>query len=387
MAMNKKESPILIDYVKQRSKSIVIIAIVSLIAGLGISYVIPHTYLSSVMVLPADQKNAGMGLASLLSGSLPGGLGGMLPGSDSKNSFLSPEIVLSRSLAESIVKSKALDTFSLFTAIPNEEKVEAIQEALNIDTRRSGIVIIEAQWSSRFFPSQEEKRHTAVMASIIANKASEGIDALIKNKSMTSAKRARIFIDTLMAHNRASLDSAYEAMQMFQQKNKVLELENQGKALVESAVAAGAELSKAQIELSVAEQQYQSDAPAIALLQKKVASLRSQYSKVQNGGEPNDAFSIPFSKLPALSKTYVTMLRDIKIMEQINAYLQSQRTQEYIQEIRDVPAIQVIEAGIPARKQMSPKRLVFAFLTMCAGLVIAFGYSIFRSIQSPISED
>lgn len=387
MAMNTKESPILIDYVKQRSKSIIIIACVSLIAGLGISYVIPHTYLSSVMVLPADQKNAGMGLASLLSGSLPGGLGGMIPGSDSKNSFLSPEIVLSRSLAESIVKSKALDTFALFTAIPDEEKVEAIQEALNIDTRRSGIVIIEAQWSSRFFPSQEEKRHTAVMASIIANKASEGIDALIKNKSMTSAKRARIFIDTLMAHNRASLDSAYEAMQMFQQKNKVLELENQGKALVESAVAAGAELSKAQIELSVAEQQYQPDAPAIALLQKKVAALRSQYSKVQNGGEANDAFSIPFSKLPALSKTYVTMLRDIKIMEQINAYLQSQRTQEYIQEIRDVPAIQVIESGIPARKQMSPKRLVFAFLTMCAGLVIAFGYSIFRSIQSPISKD
>jgi uncharacterized protein involved in exopolysaccharide biosynthesis len=220
------------------------------------------------------------------------------------------------------------------------------------------------------------------MASIIANKASSGIDALIKNKSMTSARRARIFIDTLMSQNRVSLDSAYETMQMFQQQNKVLELENQAKALVESAVAAGAELSKAQIELSVAEQQYQSDAPAIALLQKKVASLRGQYSKVQNGGVSSDAFSIPFSRLPALSKTYVTMLRDIKIMEQINAYLQSQRTQEYIQEIRDVPAIQIIEAGIPPRKQISPKRLVFAFLTMCAGLVIAFGYSIFRTIQS-----
>lgn len=387
MSMNKTESPILIEFLKQRFKNIVILAFVFLLIGLGLSYVIPHTYLSSVMVLPADQKNAGMGLASLLSGSLPGGLGGMIPGSDSKNSFLSPEVVLSRSLAESIVKSKALDTFALFTSIPDEEKVEAIQEALNIDTRRSGIVIIEAQWSTKFFPDQEVKRHASVMASIIANKASAGIDALIKNKSMTSAKRARIFIDTLMAHNRVSLDSAYEAMQMFQQKNKVLELENQGKALVESAVAAGAELSKAQIELSVAEQQYQSDAPAIALLQKKVASLRHQYSKVQNGGVTNDAFSIPFSKLPALSKTYITMLRDIKIMEQINAYLQSQRTQEYIQEIRDVPAIQVIEAGIPARKQMSPKRLVFAFLTMCAGLVIAFGYSIFRTIQSPNSKD
>ena len=76
------------------------------------------------------------------------------------------------------------------------------------------------------------------------------------------------------------------------------------------------------------------------------------------------------------------MLRDIKIMEQINAYLQSQRTQEYIQEIRDVPAIQIIESGIPARKQSSPKRLVFALLSMIAGLMLAFGFTIFTSITS-----
>ncbi|MGA1415373.1 MAG: GNVR domain-containing protein [Candidatus Kapaibacteriota bacterium] len=91
---------------------------------------------------------------------------------------------------------------------------------------------------------------------------------------------------------------------------------------------------------------------------------------------------MPFSKLPALSKTYVMMVRDIKIMEQINAYLQSQRTQEYIQEIRDVPAIQIIESGVPARKQQSPKRLVFAVLTMFAGLIFTFGYHIFRRIFS-----
>ena len=355
-----------------------IIALLSGVLGYGISWIVPHAYLSTVMVLPAEQKNSGMGLASLLSGSLPSGLGGMLPGADAKNSFLSPEIVLSRSLSESIVQSKALDTFELFTMIQPEDRVETIQEALNIDTRRSGIVIIEAQWSTGFFPGYETKRNAAKIASIIANAASSEIDALIKNKSMTSARRARIFIDTLLAENKHALDSAYTAMQIFQQQNKVLELENQAKALVESAVAAGAELSKAEIELSVAQQQYQSDAPAIALLQKKVSSLRSQYAKVQNGGVASDAFSIPFSKLPALSKTYVMMVRDIKIMEQINAYLQSQRTQEYIQEIRDVPAIQIIESGVPARKQQSPKRLVFAVLTMFAGLIFTFGYHIFR---------
>ena len=78
------------------------------------------------------------------------------------------------------------------------------------------------------------------------------------------------------------------------------------------------------------------------------------------------------------------MLRDIKIMEQINAYLQSQRTQEYIQEIRDVPAIQIIESGVPARKQTSPKRLVSALLCMVAGLIFSVGFSIFRTIQPQI---
>ncbi|MGA1415415.1 MAG: Wzz/FepE/Etk N-terminal domain-containing protein, partial [Candidatus Kapaibacteriota bacterium] len=108
------QQPFLFIFLKHRLRSIMIIALLSGVLGYGISWIVPHAYLSTVMVLPAEQKNSGMGLASLLSGSLPSGLGGMLPGADAKNSFLSPEIVLSRSLSESIVQSKALDTFELF---------------------------------------------------------------------------------------------------------------------------------------------------------------------------------------------------------------------------------------------------------------------------------
>ena len=376
-----QEQSIFLLYIQKSYKHILAFAVACAFLGFGISYIIPHTYQSAVMVLPADQKNSGMGLASLLSGNLPGGLGGMIPGGESKNSFLSPEIVLSRSIAEHIVNSKSLDTFALFQKVLPEDKVEAIQNTLTIDTRRSGIVILESEWSTGFFAGKDEKLQASTIAAIIANTASNGIDSLIKNKSMTSAKRARIFIDKLLAENKTSLDSAYSVMQTFQQNNKVLELENQSKALVESAVSAGTELSEAEIELALAKQQYQDHSPALEMMQKKVATLRSQYGKVQTGGIMADQFSIPFAKLPALSKSYITMIRDIKIMEQINAYLQSQRTQEYIQEIRDVPAIQIVEKAIPARKQSSPKRLIFSLLCFFAGAVLSSGFGIISTIR------
>ncbi|NBP66740.1 MAG: hypothetical protein EBU66_19090, partial [Bacteroidetes bacterium] len=75
MHMNNSEQySFFVTVIKKRFRSIVLIAFISGALGYGISWIIPHAYLSTVMVLPAEQKNSGMGLASLLSGSLPSGL-------------------------------------------------------------------------------------------------------------------------------------------------------------------------------------------------------------------------------------------------------------------------------------------------------------------------
>jgi uncharacterized protein involved in exopolysaccharide biosynthesis len=84
-------------------------------------------------------------------------------------------------------------------------------------------------------------------------------------------------------------------------------------------------------------------------------------------------------KIPELGKKYVIMLRDIKIMEQINAYLQTQRTQEYIQEVRDFPEIQIVEKAIPEIKHIFPKRSIIAIIFFFLGIIISIFYGIVRA--------
>ena len=331
------------------------------------------------MVLPVEQKNGGSGIASLLSGNLPSGLGGIMGANESKNSFLSPELLLSRTLSEMIEKQGNLKKYDQYLSIPDKDKISELRKSLSIDTRRSGIVLLEANWSTGFLPSYQDKEQSALLASIIANQAAYGIDIISKNKSTSTAKRARVFIDKIMAENKASLDSHYLALQQFQKQNKIVELEEQGKLIIGNAVLMGTELAKAQIELDIAKQQFQNDAPVVTILQKKVSSLQKQFSLVQSGGNSSDQFSINLKKIPELGKKYVIMLRDIKIMEQINAYLQTQRTQEYIQEVRDFPEIQIVEKAIPESKHIFPKRSIIAIIFFFLGIILSVFYGIVKA--------
>ena len=376
---SNRESSVFLRYIKHNIKKILIVSLCCSIIGILISYILPHTYSSTVMVLPVEQKNGGSGIASLLSGNLPSGLGGIMGANESKNSFLSPELLLSRTLSEMIEKQGNLKKYDQYLSIPDKDKISELRKSLSIDTRRSGIVLLEANWSTGFFPSYQDKEQSALLASIIANQAAFGIDIISKNKSTSTAKRARVFIDKIMAENKASLDSHYLALQQFQKQNKIVELEEQGKLIIGNAVLMGTELAKAQIELDIAKQQFQNDAPVVTILQKKVSSLQKQFSLVQSGGNSSDQFSINLKKIPELGKKYVIMLRDIKIMEQINAYLQTQRTQEYIQEVRDFPEIQIVEKAIPESKHIFPKRSIIAIIFFFLGIILSVFYGIVKA--------
>ena len=54
----------------------------------------------------------------------------------------------------------------------------------------------------------------------------------------------------------------------------------------------------------------------------------------------------------------------------MNAYLESQRMQEAIQEERDLPTIQVVDPAIPPTKRIAPAR---SLMVMIGSIVSLFG--------------
>ena len=162
--------------------------------------------------------------------------------------------------------------------------------------------------------------------------------------------------------------------------------------MVTSAVLTGSELAKAETELQMLREQFQDNTPLIKSLEAKVASLRSQFAAVQSGGiSPEDRISIPLGTLPEVSMAYLNKLRDIKILEQVNAYLESQRMQEAVQEERDVPTIQIVDAAMVPERRSSPSRfwmvVVGAVVSSILAVFILFAQRVFVSLRTMRQSD
>ncbi|HRK60461.1 MAG TPA: hypothetical protein PLI74_12515, partial [Candidatus Kapabacteria bacterium] len=78
--------------------------------------------------------------------------------------------------------------------------------------------------------------------------------------------------------------------------------------------------------------------------------------------------------ITSLTKQYVNLYLSQKILEQITAYLETQRLQEYIQEEKDVPAVQVLDGAFDEPEKVSPKPLVMTLLAFIVSSTLAIAW-------------
>ncbi len=337
--------------------------------------VMKQTYVANAKILATDTKNGG--ISSMLN-NIPTFITG---GSSTTSPTMSMlEIISSRTNAEYIYKNAGLDSVEPYRSLPRDEQASIILEQLSADTKRnSGIILVDVAAQTGYFADAAEQKRTAELAARICNTAIEGLDKANREKSTSTARKTRMYIERVLGQNRLRMDSLQSVMVSFQNANHVFTPEKQADAMVSSAVAIGTELSKAETELRLAREQYQNNTPLINALESKVTGLRSQFSSVQNGGLiSGDKLSIPVGVLPDVWMRYLNMLRDIKILEQVNAYLESQRMQEAIQEERDVPTIQIVDSAIAPLRRSAPSRTWMVCVTIVVSSLLSVFLLMFR---------
>lgn len=341
-----------------------------LIAVAGLSFLIPQTFTGETSIMPPESNSGGGGLSSLLQSTpISIGLGDAAAGN--KTSMVFKEILTSRTLLEGVIDTLDLEQHPFFTGIDRADLIDILAASITVDSRKTGTVTIEAEVSTGWFPFGDKPAIASKTSADIANACRMVLDRINREKAISQARQTRRYIERVLADTKEQIDSLQSSMQKFQTENKVFALDEQMAAIVNNAVTVGTELAKAQLELAMVKQDFQSGSPQVQFMEQKVRSLQEQYDRVQQGGlVTSDGFSIPFAEVPALTRTYTNLVRDLKIKEQINAYLETQRMQELIQEAKDIPTVVELDAAIPPRKRTSPKRsmmLIFAFAIVTIG--------------------
>jgi len=351
------------------------------VLGVLIAFIIPPEYSSTTQLMPPDPQS-GMGM-SMLSSFASAATGGSSTGSDLASmasgmlGFKTPGDLFVGVLGSRTVVDAIINRFDLRKEY-RLKTYEATRKRLAKNTElamdhKSGIIAITVY--------DHDKRRAAD----IAREYVVQLDRTMAVVSTSAARRERIFLEGRLGLAKQELDSATKDLGEYSSKNATVDVENEGKAIVEAAATLQGELIAAQSEVKGLEQIYTSNNVRVKTLQARIAELESKLREIggskgvsigsvgendstQNNG--TDDFLVPsLRQLPILGEGYIDRYRRAKIAEKIFEFLTTQYEMARVQEAKEIPSVKVLDAAVvPERKSSPPRVALIIIFTVFAGL-------------------
>ncbi len=357
----------------ERRRILTRVAGVSFLVSLAIALLIPNQYKSATKIMPPDDPNSNaMMLAALAGhisglgalGSLAGGLGG---GHTSADLFI-------ELLRSDTVGGHLIDRFNLQHVYHKRYRVDAAKHLARItkitEDKKSGVITIEVEDTDR------------VRARDLAQGYLDELNQLVVQTNSSSAHRERVFIEQRLHSVQADLEDAELRLSQFSSNNNAIDIKEQTHAMVDAGSRVQAELIVEQSGLESLRQIYGDSNVRVRESEARIASLQAQLEKMAGTAaipEPDDSpgssqntdetsmkadLYPPLRQLPRLAVPYADLYRRVQVQEAVFQLLTQQYETARIEEVKDIPAVSVIDApGVAERKSFPPRLWVTLLLT------------------------
>ncbi len=363
-------------------KKIVLFGVAGMILLLAFSFTRPRTYVASTVVLPPEKEAAG-GMLAFLANSisaldiLKGSIGGGNPELEEFKTILE-----SRTIAEEVAKDSVVHTYFHHRDTSYEGMVSTLQASVKGEALRTGEFIVTVNSSAPGFTSKSARDSARKMSAYLSNRFVEALDRFNRDRLMTSAKNTRIFVEQEYKGKMIDLDSAYGRLEQFQELHQAISLPDQLTATVTAAAKLTGEKQELEMKRNVAEQEFSTNAPPVKALAAEVEAAQLELNKYDSGGAGE--YIIALKNAPALTRELAGYLREVKVLEQVTAFLREELEQERISEQRDLPSLQVLDAAQTPNAPASPNRPLYSVIGLLLGLLIGFGNVQFRRFRDDV---
>ena len=352
-------------------------AAIGLAASTLIAFLIPKSFTSTAQLMPPDtQSSSGLAMMAAMASKVGGGLGsvaGDLLGMKSSGALF---IGVLRSQT---AQDRLVQEFELQKVYAPYGKKSITDTRMQLDEntaisedRKSGIISISVT-------DHDPKRATA-----LANGYVNQLNSLVAELSTSAAHRERMFLEERLKVAKRDLDDAGNQLAQFSSKNNTLDMQTEGKAMLDAAGALAGEMIVAQSELEGLRQIYTDNNPRVRALNARVGELRKQLNKL--GGTPGDAAKADNSSpevsngmpyptirgLPLLGAKYADYYRRAKIQETVFEMLTEQYELAKVEEAKETPSVKVLDPAQVPEKKSFPPRLLIMFL----GTFLVFSMSV-----------
>jgi uncharacterized protein involved in exopolysaccharide biosynthesis len=355
-------------------------------AGLLVStlaaFSIPKSYISTTQLMPPDtQSTSGMAMMAAMAAKGGGGLAGVagdLLGLKSSGALFIG-VLRSETSQDRLVQQ--FDLRKVYGArLLMDARMRLDANTSISEDKKSGIITISVT------------DHSPQRAAALASAYVDQLNSLVSELSTSSAHRERVFLEERLKVVKQDLDDASNQLAQFSSKNNTLDIQQEGKAMLDAAGTIAGEMIAAQSQLEGLRQIYTDSNPRVRSLNARVGEFRKQLEKLggteakgANGGSAsgsqsadaapaqNSGFPYPsIRNLPLLGVKYFDYYRRAKIQETVYELLTQQYELAKVQEAKETPSVKVLDpARIPEKKSF-PHR----FIIMILGTFLACALSV-----------
>ncbi len=349
--------------IRNRKFIIIFVAVVS-VAAVIYSLVTPQIWRSTAtFYVIGDQASS---LPLNIDG-LSGLTAGLMETTNSQNAINAVTAMNSRQFSEKVIRHFNLIDYYKITTQDSLKAMDSALRMLHTKTMKigsdpeTGLVTVSAD-------TKDKK-----LSRDIVNYYLQQLDIYNREEKITRGKMNREFLEARVNETRAEIDSLLLALKDFQQRHNAVDIEAQTSSLIKSYSDIIAIKMSTDIELELARKNYAENSPIVLELKDRSEALAKQIRQLEAGKEPlKPRYLIDIGSLPDLATQYAQLKMNLEIKSKIYKFLYPQYEAAKLEELKDLPTLDILDTPREAGLRVRPKRAV-----MC---IIAFALAVVASI-------
>jgi uncharacterized protein involved in exopolysaccharide biosynthesis len=343
------------------------------------AFSIPKQYTATTQLMPPNtQSTSGMAMMAAFAAKGSGGLGslaGDLLGLKSSGALF-VGVLRSQTSQDRLIQQ--FDLKKVYgTRLVMDARAKLDENSSISEDRKSGIITISV--------TDRDPRRAATLANAYVDE----LNSLVASLSTSSAHREREFLEERLKVVKQDLDDASNQLAQFSSKNNTLDLQQEGKAMLDVAANLAGQMIAAQAQLEGVRRIYTDSNPRVQSLNAQVGELRKQLDKLSEGnskpGESPESFpgssgDMPYPSIrnfPLIGVKYADYYRPAKIQETVYELLTEQYELAKVEEAKETPSVRVLDpAKIPERKSFPPRlaiMLLGTFIVLFSSVLWVLG--------------
>ena len=347
-------------YVVLKWRRLILLSALSVgIASAAISLVLPKAWTADVKLLPPEEDAFDSLSLSVMAGTnVPSGLMGLVGNTTSADRLVT--MLASRRVLGPLVER--FDLVETYGSRDEEEAISTLGDHIDTDVQRDGTLIVMATGASPEFSAE------------LANALAARLDTVNRQYKRQAAAALKTFLIGRVRLMEGELRQTGQALQKFQNHHGLVDPETQTIASVEVMKSIVQQLAESEVKLGVARQQLNATHEERQILELEVAALRNQMENLfGNSREPSSFTKLgpSLKQLPTVMQEYGELALDVKIREEILAFLGTKLEEAKYREALNTPTIQVLDRAVVPVLRSAPRRTLIVVASLAVTPILS----------------